>query len=122
MIHLDANFLVDVIRSGPSRDRLRRWGASHQYVSISSVAWSEFLCGPVSTAETLFARSLLDAIELFDEHDAELAADLFNQTGRRTRSLPDCMIAAVAIRRAASLATFDEADFRKFHASGLVLS
>jgi predicted nucleic acid-binding protein len=54
--------------------------------------------------------------------DAELAADLFNQTGRRSRSLADCMIAAVAIRCRADLATINSSDFQPFIQHGLNLT
>ena len=47
------------------------------------------------------------------------AATLFNATGRRSRSLQDCMIAAAAIRANAELATIDVKDFRRFEQFGL---
>jgi len=88
---------------------------------MSSVAWAEFLSGPVTEAETIEVRSLIDDIEHFGERDARVAADLFNQTGRRSRSLPDCMIAALAIRCGATLATVNLRDFRRFEPFGLKL-
>jgi len=50
-----------------------------------------------------------------------LAAILFNQTGRRSRTLADCMIAAVAIRCNAKLATINASDFQAFVQHGLIL-
>ena len=88
---------------------------------MSSIAWAEFLSGPVTEAETMEARSLIDSIDAFGERDAHVAADLFNQTGRRSRSLPDCMIAAVSIRCGAALATINSRDFRPFEPFGLKL-
>ena len=53
--------------------------------------------------------------------DATLSARLFNATGRRRGSMQDCMIAAVAIRSSASLATNNALDFRRFVAHGLTI-
>jgi predicted nucleic acid-binding protein len=72
-------------------------------------------------AEKMEARSLIDSIEAFGERDAHVAADLFKQTGRRSRSLPDCMIAALAIRCGAALAAINSRDFRRVAAFGLKL-
>jgi predicted nucleic acid-binding protein len=71
----------------------------------------------LAAANTLFPNqeALLGA-------DAVQAAFLFNQTGRRSRSLADCMIAAVAIRRGARLATSNENDFQLFASLGLLLA
>jgi predicted nucleic acid-binding protein len=54
--------------------------------------------------------------------DTNLAAQLFNHTGRRSRTLADCMIAAVAIRCGVQLATANTADFQPFVTHGLVLA
>jgi predicted nucleic acid-binding protein len=121
VIHLDANFLIGVLQSDQPRRQVQKWSTSGQYVNISSIAWAEFLSGPVTEAETMEARMLIDDIEPFGERDAHVAADLFNQTGRRSRSLPDCMIAAIAIRCGASLATVNLGDFKRFEPFGLVL-
>jgi predicted nucleic acid-binding protein len=51
-----------------------------------------------------------------------MAANLFNQTGRRSRSLANCMIASVSIRCGAKLATVNLADFQPFVAHGLILA
>jgi len=55
----------------------------------------------------------------FEADDASKAAALFNATGRRSRSLQDCMIAAAAIRANAELATINVKGFRRFEQSGL---
>ncbi len=81
---------------------------------MSAVAWSEYLCGPLDESEVQTARKALSGIDAFTEEDAELASDLFNRTGRRSRSHVDCMIAAHAIRREALLATLNLRDFGRF--------
>lgn len=123
MIDLDANFLVDVFHPGSSSAHsIDRWVRHGDLVSISSIAWAEFLCGPVAADDALAARGLISVIEPVTEPDAVLAAELFNATGRRIRSLADCMIAALAIRRRVPLATLDEADFNRFKGFGLKLA
>lgn len=123
MIDLDANFLVDVFRRGSISARsLDRWVHRGESLGVSSIAWAEFLCGPIAPGDALSARGLFGVIEPITDADAVLGAELFNVTGRRVRSLPDCMIAAVAIRRSAQLATLDKADFSRFRKLGLQLA
>ena len=50
-----------------------------------------------------------------------LAANLFNQTGRKRGSRFDCLIAATAILNQAELATINQSDFKVFTAHGLKL-
>jgi predicted nucleic acid-binding protein len=123
MIDFDANFLVDVFQRGSASARLLdRWIHRGEPLGISSIAWAEFLCGPVAPGDAVAARELLGTIEPCNGADATLAAELFNATGRRSRSLPDCLIAAVAIRRRAPLATLDKADFNRLGRFGLQLA
>jgi predicted nucleic acid-binding protein len=122
MIDLDANFLVDVFLRGTTSARIvNRWISRGETLNMNSIAWAEFLCGPVAADDARAARLILTAIEPLTDVDAEHAAELFNATGRRNRSLADCMIAASAIRRRARLATLDEADFVRFRPFGLKL-
>lgn len=122
MIDLDANFLIDAAAATAAARRVEHWAAAGTAVSISSVAWAEFLCGPLLAEHESWARSAIERIEPFTEADASIAARLFNDTGRRSRTLPDCMIAAVAIRRRAALATPNVSDFRPFVSFGLRLA
>jgi predicted nucleic acid-binding protein len=115
VIELDSNFLVDVLHAGGSQSKaLRNWVRVGARIQISAVAWSEYLCGPLEPALVPATRKLLSSIEPFTEKDAELASEIFNRTGRRSRSHVDCMIAAHAIRRHAVLATLNLRDFRRF--------
>ena len=123
MIHFDTNFLIQATKAGsPAHTRFQEWSAAHDSFGVSTVAWAEFLCGPLDPIGEAIARSMFPVPEIFTETDAVLAARLFNQTGRRSRSLADCMIAAVAIRCRAKLATINAADFQPFVPHGLFLA
>lgn len=100
---------------------LQQWVIAGESVSIDSLAWGEFLCGPLATDDEFRARQLFPSPEPILTSDAELAARLFNVTGRRTRSFADCVIAATAIRVGARVATCNHSDFKPFLAHGLQL-
>ena len=122
MIHLDTSFLIrGLVRNSPEDIKLRTWLRERSQGGMSSIAWAEFLCGPVETSNiNLAARIIQDRVPFVDE-DAAVAAQLFNLAGRRRGTLIDCMIAAVALRTQASLATANAEDFRRFESVGLVL-
>lgn len=123
MIQFDTNFLIAATVSGsPAHQQVLRWAGSGASFGISTVAWAEYLCGPLDPTDEMLARQLFAQPEPFHAADAELAAHLFNQTGRRSRSLADCMIAAVAIRTGADVATVNVADFTLFLPFGLKLA
>lgn len=124
VIHLDTNVLVFGLESNhPMHARVAGWRRDGIALVISSMAWAEFLCGPVSTdAIRIWDRILDGAIEPANRAVAERAAILFNHTGRRSRSLPDCIIAATAILHGAKLATLNRRDFKLFGADGLELA
>ena len=123
MILLDTSFLIRALVAGSAQDRqLRHWLAYQEPIGISSIAWAEFLCGPVQAAMLEVVRRFVTVRTAFDEDDALLAAELFNGSGRRRGSLADCMIAATAIRARAALATANVADFRRFCSAGLELA
>ena len=122
MIHLDTDFFIGALIRGTDQDeQLREWQRAYQTIATSTIAWAEFLCGPVDADQIDLAARLVSQRVAFAEEDARLAARLFNESGRRRGSLTDCMIAASAIRLAAPLATLNASDFRKFEESGLVL-
>ena len=123
MIHLDTNFLIDaLVRGSPQEAALISWLSAGEDVGISSVSWGEFLCGPLSPAAEAAARQMLPFASALTRLDAETAADLFNKTGRRSRSYLDCCIAAVAMRESASLATSNKGDFLSLASFGLALA
>ena len=122
MIHLDTNFLIQaLIPNSVCAVQLDGWLAANEEIGISAVAWCEFVCGPLDLYNLTISRRMLPRTESFTTKDAEKAAELFNRTGRRSRSLADCQIAAVALRCGAKIATINKTDFAHFEAYGLEL-
>lgn len=120
MIHLDTGFLIRALVRNSAEDlSLRSWLRARTQVGISCIAWAEFLCGPIETSDVDIAARILDDRVPFVEEDADMAARLFNLSGRRRGTLIDCMIAAVALRIGASLATTNSEDFRRLQSAGL---
>ena len=123
MIHLDTSFLIRALNRGSPEDRrLRRWIQDGEILGMSAVAWAELLCGPLSPAEKELAAGVVEQRLDFILGHAEIAARLFNESGRRRGSLIDCMIAAAAIAEGAPIATSNDADFRRFADVGLTLA
>jgi len=121
MTHLDTNFLISrLVPNSPQAILLRKWLATEP-VALSAIVWTEFLCGPVNNEQIAKAAQLFPAPEPFLSQDSTVAANWFNRTGRRRGSLVDCMIAAVAFRSGARLATENVSDFQPFVAHGLKL-
>ena len=122
MTHLDTSFLIRALCPGSPQERqLLVWLDGPGSVSLSAVAWAEFLSGPVSADVTAIARTLLGEPVPLGTAAAERAAQLFNQAGRRRGSLLDCLVAATAIEAGAQLATENPRDFERFTAAGLDL-
>ena len=123
VIHLDTSFLIRAMTPrSPEDRRLRGWLLAGEAIGISAVSWAEFLCGPVEAADVDLATRIVGEPVALLGADGRLAATLFNLAGRRRGSLADCMIAAVAIRAGAALATRNPADFRRFESGGLEIA
>ena len=123
MIDLDANFLVGAVTSGTSEaTKLAEWLSKGEKLRMSAVAWGEFLCGPLTPEDEATARTIVPRARPLLQVDAERAAHLFNQTGRRSRSFADCCIAASAIGAGARLATSNHDDFKRMVPHGLQLA
>ena len=122
MIHLDTSFLIRGLVRGSTEDRaLRKWLRGREALGMSTVAWTELLCGPLEESDRELATRVVSQRVPFLEEDSVLSARLFNETGRRRGSLIDCMIAATAMRAREPLATANVADFRPFATYGLAL-
>lgn len=124
LIHLDTNILILSAEAGhAARDKLRQWRDDGAQLAVSAMAWAEFRCGPatpklIKTWEVILSKGIVPV----DRKAADLAGELFNLSGRRSRSLPDCLIAACAIQSRAQLATLNGSDFEPLLAHGLVLA
>ena len=122
-MHLDTSFVIRGLIPRSSEDRaLRRWITDGTPLGMSAVGWAELLCGPLDAGQLDLLKRLVGQIAPLDAETASLAAQLFNNTGRRRGTLADCMIAATAMRADAALATSNRADFTRFVAQGLRLA
>jgi predicted nucleic acid-binding protein len=124
VIHLDANYLIGLAgRFSKVEKALDEYARQGETFAASSIAWAEFLNGPVDQSEVRYATHLIQGrVMPFTRADAEFAARLFNSSGRRRGSQPDCFIAATAICANAALATENRRDFQPYVAAGLRLA
>jgi len=124
MIHLDTNFLIGAANKHTPLERvLRHWLVTGEKLAASSIAWAEFLNGPVSREHIRDMNYLVEGrIVSFGAREAQKAAELFNITGRKRAARFDCFIAATAICAGAPLATQNRKDFAPFTAAGLRLA
>jgi len=123
MIHLDTGFLIRGLVAGSREDAsLRAWLAAGEPLGMSTIAWAEFLCGPVGAEAVELAARIVAAPVAFTVDGAHTASRLFNLSGRRRGSFVDCMIAAVALGADARLATTNPSDFARFRGAGLELA
>lgn len=123
MIHLDSNLLIALSDAAdPHRSTALQLMQSLPQAAVSSLAWWEFECGPVSPEGIAIVRLMLPGgIIPFTESQSREAARLFNAVGRARRFKFDSLIAATAILAGASLATANPADFQPFLPHGLIL-
>jgi predicted nucleic acid-binding protein len=124
MIHLDSNFLIRAAdRNSPVETTLQDWLRQDETFAASSIAWAEFLNGPVRPDHVRKMDNFIQGrIIPFGRAEAQVASMLFNETGRKRGSQPDCFIAATAICLRAPLATFNQKDFAAFVPLGLRLA
>lgn len=122
MIHLDTNLLIRIAQADKRIIRACRGWLEEEELAVSSVAWFEFICGPLSAEDIRLIERLVEGRVLpFTVPQAERAAALFNSAGRKRASRWDCMIAAAALYDNARLATLNPNDFKHFGEAGLEL-
>ena len=123
-ILLDTNFLIcGLIQDSSESELLKQWYLSGRTLMTSSVAWYEFLCGPVTESQIDVILAFLKGPKViaFDQTISSRAALLFNQLGRPRKVRVDVMIAATAIEMDAELATANVQDFTEMKPYGLKL-
>jgi len=120
---LDTNVLIGLFsEKGEKRKDLRKLLLDYHEFSISAFVWHEFVTGPLSDAQKLYGLSLVEErIVPMDKDIAELGAKLYNETGRRRGSRPDCLVAATAIVKESFLFTYNKDDFSLFKSFGLLV-
>lgn len=122
MIHFDTNALIALPLWARQKHTAIRRIASGEQAAVCSIVWYEFAIGPIEQSEIELAHDFLQGrIEPVDVDTAALAAQLFNDCGRRHTLKTDALIAAAAIRVNAEFVTVNVADFEPFIAHGLRL-
>ena len=122
MIHLDTNVLIALPVLARQRHALTQRTSRGEAVQTSSLAWFEYVCGPVDDAEQQLVRAAISGhIVAVDDVIAERAAALFNLAGRKRSLRTDSLIAATAMQAGAELATYNAQDFTAFTEHGLTL-
>ncbi len=82
MIHLDTSFLIEAVRGDAGAVRkLQDWDSRGETLAISSVAWAEFLCGPLADGDLELAVQIVGEPQNFTPEHAVIAARLFNVSG-----------------------------------------
>lgn len=123
MILLDTNYLIRTLVPGSIESgKVLEWFQGGEELCTSSVAWYEFLCGPVDHEGVLIVKAILS--ERILPFTADMAAEssrLFNAIDRKRALRVDAMIAAGAIVANAELATDNTTDFEQFVCHGLRL-
>lgn len=124
VIHLDTNYLISLAtRQSPLAAKVRLWLEAGDDLAVSAITWSEFLNGPVTSAQRALVEQLIGGrVAAFDATSAQLSSHLFNATGRKRSLRFDCLIAACAMRHDARLATLNVADFQTFVPMGLIMA
>jgi len=124
IIQLDSNALIALADpAGVTVSLVRERVLAGVLPGACVVAWHEFVRGPLDSDELLRVERVVGArIISITRATAELAARLFNATGRRRASTADCFVAASAIENNAELLTYNIEDFKPFTTFGLKLA
>jgi predicted nucleic acid-binding protein len=124
VIFLDTNVISEAARPKPDAQVISWLSAQDPSLALSAVALAEIAFGIARTPEAERARRLSQFLEAvrarfagrifaFDEECAVIYGTLMASRSRsgRPMAVPDGMIAAIALRHRATLATRNESDF-----------
>jgi hypothetical protein len=79
VVHLDTGFLIRAIVDGSREEgELRHWVSRGLRIGVSTIAWCEFLCGPLDDSSLKVATELVGEPHTFVPADSALAAEFFN--------------------------------------------
>jgi predicted nucleic acid-binding protein len=122
-IHLDTNYLIYYTSSDNEEiiSRIDSWQRQGSKIYVSAMVWAEYQCGPLTEREGDLAHDVIHGVLPLTQEIGHRAGFLFRATGRRSRSLPDCIIAATAMSEGVPLATMNHTDFSPFLPHGLEL-
>ncbi|MFP4302837.1 MAG: type II toxin-antitoxin system VapC family toxin [Spirochaetaceae bacterium] len=123
MIVLDTNYLIrGLVARTQEAEQIDGWLEAGEELCTTSIAWYEFLSGPVDEEGVDIMLSVIqDRVLPFVSDTAAEAARLFNLAGRPRRLRVDAMIAATVLLTGSRLATSNARDFRAFEPEGLSL-
>lgn len=114
MIHLDTSVLIHAL-TGPRRSMpaLRQVVANGIRLGMSALVLYEWRRGPRTELELAIEAALVgpEAITMFGEAEARLAAELYRSVRKPRGREIDLAIAACAIGQAARLWTLNPSDF-----------
>ncbi len=113
-LQFDTTVLIDVLRERPVAARVRDLLTGGMVLGTSAISVEEVVRG-LREAEEERARSLFDGLRIWPtgRREAEVAGRWRGSYARRGRTLaqPDCLIAATALARDATLCTGNVRDF-----------
>ena len=115
VICLDTNYLIFALRrDSPECGEIRGWVRQGVPLITSTLAWFEFLNGPVSEKEIRLVRNLLREIVPLGIAETEAACRLFQSAGSKRSLKIDACIAGTAWVAGARIATRNREDFSRF--------
>jgi len=123
MICLDTNYLIRSLVAGTApAAQVALWLQQRIPLTLSTIAWYEFCCGPLTPKDHQMAQRILTGGLLpFGPEQAVESARLFNGAQRKRALKVDAMIAATALLAQIPLATENHDDFLVFVPLGLEL-